>query len=45
MKKKAVPVYLSDYEKEKLTEIAEKWGVSLSSAIVRLIREAKDKGD
>lgn len=39
-KRKAVPVYLDDAEKEKLQKIADSWGVSLSGAIKRLIREA-----
>ncbi|QSJ19653.1 ribbon-helix-helix protein, CopG family [Nostoc sp. UHCC 0702] len=39
MKKKSLPVYLDDFEKEKLKKIADNWGVSLSSAIKRLIRE------
>jgi hypothetical protein len=39
MTKKALPVYLDDVEREKLNKIAASWGVSLSSAIKRLIRE------
>ncbi|MBR8838030.1 MAG: ribbon-helix-helix protein, CopG family [Stigonema ocellatum SAG 48.90 = DSM 106950] len=38
--KKSLPVDLDDVEKEKLRQIAIKWGVSLSAAIKRLIREA-----
>ncbi|WP_066379832.1 MULTISPECIES: ribbon-helix-helix protein, CopG family [unclassified Anabaena] len=39
MKKKSLPVYLDEVEKEKLEKIAANWGVSLSSAVKRLIRE------
>jgi len=38
-KRKAVPTYLNEYEYKKLSQIAQKWGCSLSSAIKRLIRE------
>jgi hypothetical protein len=38
-KKKPVPVYLDELEREKLDKIAQSWGVSLSAAIKRLIRE------
>ena len=40
-KKQALPVYLDEVEKEKIKKIAKLWGVSMSSAIKRLIREAK----
>ncbi len=40
MKKKALSVYLDDVEREILEKTAERWGVSLSSAIKRLIRES-----
>jgi hypothetical protein len=39
-KKKPLPVYLDDIEREKLEKLADSWGVSLSNAIKRLIREA-----
>ena len=39
-KKKPLPVYLDDFERTKLEQITEKWGVSLSAAIKRLIRDA-----
>lgn len=39
VKKKALPVYLDEKERQKLDEIAKQWGVSLSTAIKRLIRE------
>lgn len=38
--KKSLPVDLDDAEKEKLLKLATKWGVSLSAAIKKLIREA-----
>jgi len=38
-RKKPLPVYLDDVERKKLEEIAATWGVSLSAAIKRLIRE------
>ncbi|KAF3889329.1 MULTISPECIES: histone H1 [Nostocales] len=37
---KSLPVDLDDTEKEKLRQIAMKWGVSLSAAIKKLIKEA-----
>ncbi|MBE9211939.1 CopG family transcriptional regulator [Plectonema cf. radiosum LEGE 06105] len=39
MKKKQTPVYLDDFEKEKLKKIAQEWGISQSAAMKRLIRE------
>jgi hypothetical protein len=41
-KKHPVPAYLDEFEFEKLTAIAAKWGCSLSAAIKRLIRENKE---
>lgn len=38
-KKKALPVYLDDLEKQKLQKLANEWGISLSGAVKRLIRE------
>ncbi len=38
-KKHPIPAYLDEFEFEKLTTLANKWGCSLSSAIRRLIRE------
>jgi len=39
-KDKSLPVDLDDTEKEKLRQLAIKWGVSLSGAIKKLIKEA-----
>jgi hypothetical protein len=39
MKKKALLVQLDDIDRKKLEALASKWGVSLSGAIRRLIRE------
>jgi hypothetical protein len=36
-----VTVRLDDYERQRLEEIAAAWGVTLSVALRRLIREAK----
>jgi hypothetical protein len=36
-----VMVRLDDYERARLEEIAAAWGVTLSAALRRLIREAK----
>lgn len=38
--RKSLPVDLDDAERERLRQIATKWGVSLSAAIKKLIREA-----
>jgi macrodomain Ter protein organizer (MatP/YcbG family) len=38
--KKSLPIDLNEAEQEKLRQIATKWGVSLSDAIRKLIREA-----
>lgn len=40
-KKNAIPVYLSDSTKLKLEVLADAWGTTLSSAVERLVREAK----
>ncbi|MBS9383326.1 MAG: ribbon-helix-helix protein, CopG family [Dolichospermum sp. BR01] len=39
-KNKSLPVELDDTEKEKLRQLAIKWGMSLSDAIKKLIKEA-----
>ncbi len=41
MSKKSLPVYLDEFERQKLEKIAASWGVSLSAAVKRLIREYK----
>lgn len=38
-KRTSLPVYLDKFERERLEEIAEYWGTSLSATIKRLIRE------
>ncbi|MBW4689973.1 MAG: ribbon-helix-helix protein, CopG family [Komarekiella atlantica HA4396-MV6] len=38
-KKSSLPIYLDEFERQKLEQIAEYWGISLSSAVKRLIRE------
>ncbi|WP_373530517.1 ribbon-helix-helix protein, CopG family [Nostoc sp.] len=38
-KKTSLPVYLDQFERERLEEIANLWGTSLSTTIKRLIRE------
>ena len=43
-KKHPVPAYLDEIEFEMLTKIATAWGLSLSGAIKRLIREKKEQG-
>ena len=43
MKKKPVPVYLDDYERELLELLVSEWGGSYSAAFKRLLRE-KQKG-
>ncbi|MCY7277114.1 MAG: ribbon-helix-helix protein, CopG family [Phormidesmis sp. CAN_BIN44] len=40
-KKHPVPAYLDEFEFERLTVIAAKWGCSLSAAIKRLIRDSE----
>jgi hypothetical protein len=39
MARKPLPVYLDDVEKKILSDLAQDWGVSLSAAVKRLIRE------
>ncbi|KHG39908.1 hypothetical protein OA07_01515 [Aphanizomenon flos-aquae 2012/KM1/D3] len=39
MKKKPLAVYLDETERKKLEDIAQGWGMSLSSALKRLVRE------
>lgn len=39
IKKTSLPIYLDDFERQKLERIASSWGVSLSAAVKRLIRE------
>jgi hypothetical protein len=43
MKKKALPIYLDDLERQILEKLSDEWGVSLSAAVKRLIRE-RDSG-
>jgi hypothetical protein len=38
--RKSMPVDLDDAEREKLRKIATNWGLSLSAAIKKLIRDA-----
>jgi len=38
-KKASLPVYLDEFERERLEKIASDWGTSLSTTIKRLIRE------
>lgn len=40
-KRNAIPIYLSDPDKIKLEKLADGWGVTLSSAVQRLIKDAK----
>ena len=42
MKKKSLPIQLDDTERTKIEHLATNWGVSLSGAIRRLIREYKE---
>jgi macrodomain Ter protein organizer (MatP/YcbG family) len=39
--RKSLPVDLEDADREKLHKLASKWGVSLSAAIKKMIREAE----
>lgn len=41
-KRKPLPIYLDDEERERLEALAKKWGVSLSGAVKRLIRESSN---
>ena len=43
MKKKALPIQLDETERKKLEILASNWGISLSSAVRRLIREYKSQ--
>lgn len=43
-KKHPVPAYLDEVEFEILAQIASAWGLSMSGAIKRLIREKKEQG-
>jgi len=45
MSKKALPVQLDEVERKKLEALASKWGLSLSGAMRRLIREFEDESD
>ncbi len=38
--RKSLPVDLDEAEREKLRQLATKWGLSLSAAIKKLIKEA-----
>lgn len=41
MDKKSIQTYLDPFEKAKLKELANKWGMSQSKALRRLINEAE----
>lgn len=41
--KKPLPVYLDETEREKVELYSERWGVSLSAAIKRMVREYDSK--
>lgn len=41
-KKKPLPIYLDTEVREKIEVLAKQWGVSLSSAVNRVIREFND---
>ncbi|MBD6620616.1 ribbon-helix-helix protein, CopG family [Komarekiella sp. 'clone 1'] len=38
-RKLPLPIYLDEFERQKLETIAESWGVNLSNTVKRLIRE------
>ncbi|WP_341531438.1 ribbon-helix-helix protein, CopG family (plasmid) [Nostoc sp. UHCC 0302] len=38
-RKTSLPVYLDEFERRQLEQIAQKWGTNLSNTIKRLIRE------
>jgi hypothetical protein len=42
VKKKAVPVYLDDYERRLLELLASEWGCGYSAAFKRLLREKQE---
>jgi hypothetical protein len=45
MKKKPLPIQLDALERLKLEALAASWGLSLSGAIRRLIRESPTEGE
>jgi hypothetical protein len=42
MKKKSLPAQFDEVERQKIEQLSEKWGISLSGTIRRIVREYKD---
>lgn len=42
MKKKSLPAQFDEVERQKLEQLADKWGISLSGTIRRIVREYKE---
>jgi hypothetical protein len=42
MKKKSLPAQFDEVERQKIEQLAAKWGISLSGAIRRIVREYQD---